>query len=144
VQITMAARESLAACELLAEGLRTNPAVAPDAVRLLQPYLDAARARRESVARGQTVDRSGTTHTFRLWHGKQVAIGVTWLLMCAFSLALLILGLFDPGGLSAETVILAVGFGLVCLWAGICFIPDRSPGQGPEADDPQRVAYLHG
>ncbi len=46
VTITMRALGSLEACELVAEGLRTNPAVAPDAARLLQPYLDAARASR--------------------------------------------------------------------------------------------------
>jgi len=116
VTITMTALGSLEACELVAEGLKTSPAVAPDAARLLQPYLDAARASREPLARGHTVDRSGTTYTFRLCHGKQVANGVGWLVIGAFCLTLPILGLVAPGGLGEGTAVLAVGSGLACLW----------------------------
>jgi hypothetical protein len=97
VKITMRALGSREACELLVEGLQTNPAVAPDAARLLQPYLDTARA--VVLARGHTVDRSATTHTFRLCHGKQVANGIGWPVICALCLPLPVLGLFVPVGL---------------------------------------------
>ncbi len=64
------------AADLLAEGLGTNTAVAPAAHGLLQPYLEAARLKRDSLAAARhAVDRSETTHTFRLQRGLLLAGG---------------------------------------------------------------------
>ncbi len=82
------------ACTLLAEGLGTNTTVAPAAHELLQPYLEGARLKRDSlVAARHAVDRSGTTHTFRLQRGLLLACGIVVL---AFGVACLGLAVADP------------------------------------------------
>jgi hypothetical protein len=67
VAISSTALKLLEACTLLADGLSSNPAVAPAAAELLKPHLKTARDRRDAeiaeFARRHKVDPSGTTHT---------------------------------------------------------------------------------
>lgn len=110
------------ASSLLAEGLSTNPTVAPAAAELLQPRLAAAERKRDaSLGRRHAVNRSGTTHTFRFHRGLHLIVGILALAMGAASLALAIaapLTAWSPnvGGKGDE--IWAIGLGLVCVWFG--------------------------
>jgi hypothetical protein len=94
VAIDSTALESLEACTLLADGLSTNPAVAPAAAELLKPHLKTARDRRDAeiaeFASRHRVDPSGTTHTllysartFRLVTGTVCAVIGVGLLVSA-------------------------------------------------------------
>ncbi len=111
------------AADLLAEGLGTNTAVAPAAHGLLQPYLEAARLKRDSLAAARhAVDRSETTHTFRLQRGLLLAGGIVVLAGSAACLGLAVaapLTAWSPriGGKGDE--VWAVGLGVLCLWFGI-------------------------
>ncbi len=58
------------ACNLLVAGMSTNPAVGPAADELLKSHLEAARRKRAAwLARRHSLNRSGTTHTFRRHRG---------------------------------------------------------------------------
>ncbi len=121
VVIGVQALASLEACTVLAEGLGTNPAVAPDAAGLLQPHLERARAKRESsLARLHRVDRSGTTHTFRVH--RRVVLAVICMVIGALFLPWGIAALFNPAAfqLNAWQELLFIGMGLFFMWAGIC------------------------
>lgn len=111
------------ACTLLAEGIGTNTTVAPAARELLQPYLESARLKRDSLAAARhAVDRSGTTHTFRLQRGLLLAIAIVVL---AFAIACLGLAVADPlSGWSPNVgskvdEVWVIGGGFLCLLFGI-------------------------
>jgi hypothetical protein len=111
------------ASALLAEGLGATTTVAPAAHELLQPYLERARLKRDSLAAARhAVDRSGTTHTFRLQRGLLLGGGIVAL---AFGVACLGLAVAAPltawspnvGGKGDE--VWTIGWGFLCLWFGI-------------------------
>jgi hypothetical protein len=111
---------SLEACSLLVAGMSTNPAVGPAAGELLQSHLEAARRKRAAwLARRHSVNRSGTTHTFRL-HGR-IAI-----LSAAFGTGFLTLGvagLFGPGHPTGWELLALLGGclagGAFSVWMGV-------------------------
>ena len=111
------------ASALLAEGLGTNTVVAPAAHELLQPYLEGARLKRDSLAAARhTVDRSGTTHTFRLQRGLLLAGGIVALAFGVACLGLAVaapLTAWSPNVGSKGDEILVIGLGFLCLWFGI-------------------------
>lgn len=111
------------ASTLLADGLGANTTVAPATYELLQPYLERAQLKRNSLVAGRhAVDRSGTTHTFRLQRGLLLAGGIVAL---AFGVTCLGLAVAAPltawspnvGGKGDE--VWAIGLGFLCLWFGI-------------------------
>jgi hypothetical protein len=111
------------ASALLAEGLATNTDVASAAQQLLRPYLDAARRKRDALAAAQhAVDRSETTHTFRVQRGLFLASGIA---AVAFGIACLALAVAAPlSGWSPSVgnkgdAVLLVGMDVPCLWLGI-------------------------
>jgi hypothetical protein len=72
-----------------------------------------------------TVDRSGTTHTYRLFNGWQITGGVLCMTIVAFSAVFPISGLFTPGfykgysaGKTAGLVLLGCVIGLAVAWLG--------------------------
>jgi hypothetical protein len=128
VVLSTAALDSLEACELLANGLGTNPVVAPAAAELLEPWLAAARVSRDSeVKRRHKVDPSGTVHTFysmRVFHlvaGIVVALlGVGGLVGDAAALAFPSSSWArGSGGLSTWDDIWLAALCLLMIWFGI-------------------------
>jgi hypothetical protein len=108
---------SLEACSLLAAGMSTNPAVAPAASELLQPYLEAARHERDSsLALRHMVDRSGTTHTFCFRRGRHLSFGIVFV---AFGATFLAVAVADPSGRQAWGDVVLVAFGFALVWLGI-------------------------
>jgi hypothetical protein len=117
VRIDAAVLASLEACSLLAEGLSTNPAVAPVAHELLQPHLEAALLRRESsLALRHAIDPSGTIHTFRFHRGRQLILGTACVALGAAFLAAAFIPSFQVG---IWYEILFIAGGLLCVWLGI-------------------------
>lgn len=104
------------ACRLLAAGLSTNPAVAPAVGELLQPYLEADRLKRDSPGRRHTLDRSGTTHTFRFHRGRHLSFGILALVSGAACLA--IAAAPGTGAWWGEVLFLVI-FGLALVWLGV-------------------------
>lgn len=97
--------------------------MAPAAHELLRAYLEAARLKRDSWAAARhAVDRSGTTHTFRLQRGLLLACGIVAVAFGAACLGLAVAAPLtawspDVGGKGDE--VWAIGLGLLCLWFGI-------------------------
>jgi hypothetical protein len=137
VVISTNALYSLEACTLLTDGLRTNPAVAPNAAKLLQSYLAAAqsRSRRDSsLTRRHTVDRTGRAHTFCFRPGALLFVGI------------LLVGLSGGGGVGVAVGVsnatgswnigyvigfaAIMGFALFGVWMGI-----RAPFAGVKIGD---------
>jgi hypothetical protein len=129
VAIDSIALESLEACTLLADGLSTNPAVAPAAAELLKPHLKKAQDRRDAkiaeFARRHKVDPSGTTHillysarTFRVVTGAACAVlGVGLLVGTAAAVA------YPHSswgqGISTWGAIGSTALSLLFIWVGI-------------------------
>jgi hypothetical protein len=111
------------AAALLAEGLAANTTVAPAAHELLRPYLDAARLKRDARAAARhAVDRSESTHTFRLQRGLLLASGIAVMVGSAACLGLAVAaplsGWSSRIGSKGDEV-WAVALGLLCLWFGV-------------------------
>ena len=130
VAIDSTALESLEACTLLADGLSTNPAVAPAAAELLKPHLKTARDRRDAeiaeFASRHRVDPSGTTHTllysartFRLVTGTVCAvIGVGFLVSTLVAVAYPSSS-WARGDNSTWDYIWGAALSLLFIWVGI-------------------------
>jgi hypothetical protein len=119
----------------LAEGLASNAAVAPAARTLLQPYLEAARLKRDSrLAARHTVDRSETTHTFRLQRGLLLPCGIVVLAFAAACLGLALaapLSGWSPSVGDKGGEVQLVGLAVPLLWFGIrlCRVGVQVTGQ---------------
>jgi hypothetical protein len=125
VAISAAALDSPEAYTLLADGLSTNPAVAPAAGKLLRSRVAAARSRRDrSLARRHKVDRFGATHRFYVMRGFHVVTGV---IGAAMGVGLLIgaaVAVADPSsywaqGISTWGAIWGTALSLLFVWLGI-------------------------
>lgn len=125
VDISTEPKASLEACTLLADGLSTNPAVAPAAAELLGPWLAGARTERDKEARRRhQVDPSGTTHTFYSMRGLHLSLGVASLLL---SLGIFIGDSFAMAypsskwaqGASTSDYVWSIIAGLALVWLGI-------------------------
>jgi hypothetical protein len=121
---------SLEAGTLLADGLSTNPAVAPAAAQLLQSPLAAARSTAgikddPPPAPQHTVNRSGTTHTFYSMAGFHLFLGITVAVIGAGLLVGEAAALANPsskwaqGGNSTWDYIGGAGLGVLLVWIGI-------------------------
>jgi hypothetical protein len=109
---------SLEGWDLLAEGLSTNPAVAPAAGKLLQPYLETARVGRDPpVTVRHAVDRSATTHTF-CFHRAFGTFFVIFGVVCLAEAAATPITAGHLGG-SWRDEIVVTGVGLLAVWFGI-------------------------
>jgi hypothetical protein len=122
VVIGKTALTSLEGWDLLAEGLSTNPAVAPAAVKLLQPYLETARLERDPpVTVRHAVDRSGTTHTFCFHRGAHRAFGTFFVIfgvVCLAAAAATPITAGHLGGSWRDEIVVA-GVGLLAVWFGV-------------------------
>jgi hypothetical protein len=125
VAISAAALDSPQACALLADGLSTNPAVAPAAGELLHSRVVAAQAKRDrSLARRHKVDRSGTTHRFYVMRGFHLVTGIIVAIIGVGFVAGTVAVVVDPSskwaqGSSPPEATWQIPVGLLIVWLGI-------------------------
>jgi hypothetical protein len=122
----IAATLPLEACNVLADGLSTNPAVAQAARELLAPYLAVARARRDArLRRMHKVSRSGTTHTFYVLRGFHLVTGIVAAVFGVGLVAGQVVAAVYPsskwaqGDTSAWDLIWGTALGLLFAWLGV-------------------------